>query len=551
MSSHRFKESAEYEAWRKENAARRLSRKADVNGVWNNMFTVVVYPSTENDDDAVSTTIASLAAQDYLNIEAIVLGGSEAEIVGQHDFTTLRGLFVEPLTRLENLFGAAKTARRWRGDYIMIVPVGTTFDEDAFRLLNAACNPDSLGKIPDVVICDFDAPDLETGAKIPSFVPGWDPDLIQCVDYIRSSFIFSPEIFETVCQADRPKTLHDWLCCLATGRSKAEIRHLAEPLVHLPAAAAEGPVRIFEPSHPCPVSGGDNQAADMALIIPNKNQPELLKKCLGVLDFSTQFRVELIIVDNASSDPETLAIYEQAKTRHGAKIVPMDQRFNFSRMINLGVAASRADVVLLLNNDVEIRNAHALEQILAHARRPEVGVVGTQLSYADGTVQHAGVILREFHWEPGSPIRALHVMRHASSTDVGYMYELSAIRNYQAVTGAVLATRREIFDRIGGFDEVMLPVEFNDIDYCLKAGEAGYRVICLPLDEVYHYESSSRGVSQPDPLSREIDTVMSDRWRSVVRGDKFRNRWVHTGDTKQAKFPWSMLKEYLENFRAC
>jgi hypothetical protein len=119
---------------------------------------------------------------------------------------------------------------------------------------------------------------------------------------------------------------------------------------------------------------------------------------------------------------------------------------------------------------------------------------------------------------------------------------LSSVRNYQAVTGALMASRRDVFLKIGGFDEVHLPVEFNDVDYCLRARKAGYRVLCLPLDGVFSFESLTRGTELSPEVARMQQAAMAcmaDRWREEFRHDPYRNPWVELGDVPQARFPWS------------
>jgi len=246
-------------------------------------------------------------------------------------------------------------------------------------------------------------------------------------------------------------------------------------------------------------------------------------------------------VDNASDEAAVHALYRDVAARHGVRVVPMNQTFNYSRMVNLGVAATRAEVVLLLNNDVEITAPDLLEQIAAHAARPEVGVVGSRLLYPDGTVQHAGMLLR-----PGSshdhPVRAEHVLRGAPGSADGYLYRLRTIRNYQCVTGALQAMRREVFDRVGGYDEVELPVEFGDVDFCLRVRAAGWRVIALPLDGIVHRESSTRGTASPPAviaMRTAAMKVLAARWPEALARDPFRNPWVDVGETPEARFPWS------------
>ena len=251
--------------------------------------------------------------------------------------------------------------------------------------------------------------------------------------------------------------------------------------------------------------------------------------------------MELVIVDNASDDPDVLTMYAQLRERYDAKIISMNQRFNFSRMINLGVACSTSEILLFLNNDVQITTPGLVEQVVAHVLRREVGVVGTKLLYGDGSVQHGGILLKEGHGG-AQTMCALHVLRGAERNDPGYLNALSSVRNYQAVTGALMATRREVFMGVGGFDEVHLPVEFNDIDYCLRVRRAGYRVLCLPLDGIFHFESSTRGSdASPEVLQMRQAAMacMRARWREQFRHDPYSNPWVELGDVPRAWFPRS------------
>jgi GT2 family glycosyltransferase len=139
-------------------------------------------------------------------------------------------------------------------------------------------------------------------------------------------------------------------------------------------------------------------------------------------------------------------------------------------------------------------------------------------------------------------VRAEHVLRGAPADADGYLYQLRTIRNYQCVTGALHMMRRDVFDRLGGFDEVAFPVEFGDVDFCLRARRAGYRVLALPLDGVVHRESSTRGRDSPPPvvaMRTAAKEIIAERWPEAVAEDPYRNPWVEAGEVPQARFPWS------------
>ena len=480
----------------------------------------------------LEATLRSLLQQTYRNIEVLLVEGLVGDSRHAEAFAAYRGLFFEPALSHLDILRDSRVNRLWRGSYLMFARAGTVFDTDAFAMLNRALTA-SGSDGTDVLLCDYDRVTGPDEFSQPSFTPGWDPDLIQSQDYIETAFVASRGLIRRHrAQASSCASLHDWLCMLAQEEHQLVTRHVTETLVHLP--------QLDVPSSPraAVLYALPARKADVAVIIPNRNRPDLLAQCLRFMEFPNHFRTELVIVDNASDDPSVLAIYAQLRERHAAKIVSMNQRFNFSRMVNLGVAASTSETILLLNNDVQITVPGLIEQIVTHALRREVGVVGTKLLYGDGSVQHGGILLREGRGG-AQTMCALHVLRGAGRNDSGYLNALSSVRNYQAATGALMASRREVFMEVGEFDEVHLPVEFNDIDYCLRVRKAGYRVLCLPLDGIFHFESSTRGSdSSPEVLQMRQAAMacMSERWRKQFRHDPYGNPWVELGDVPRAWF---------------
>jgi len=484
-------------------------------------------------------TLASLRAQHYRNIEVLVAGMICDVPADAADFSSYRGLFFEPALSPLDLLASPDADRLWRGSHVVFARAGTEFAPDAFELFNAALNPAPNQAPPELVLYDHDRLDGAGEFTAPHLKPGWDPDLICAFDYIETAFLASRAIVRAQRTEPRPQSLQAWLCGIARSTRQPVTRHIAEPLMHMPASAPrpvlQAAVPAAKPALP------DAGLPSMAIVIPNRNSSELLKRCVRFLEFANSFRPELVVVDNASDEPALHALYDDLRARHGARIVPMNLPFNFSRMVNLGVAASSADVVLLLNNDVEITAPGLLEEILANALRPEVGVVGSRLLYPDGTTQHAGMTLR-----PGSEseydVLAEHLLRGAPRTADSYLHQLRTVRNYQCVTGALQAVRRDVFHRVGGYDEISLPVEYGDVDFCLRVRRAGLRVIALPLDNIIHAESATRGTESPPPvieMRRAAKRIMAKRWPDAVAHDPFRNPWVLVGEVPEARFPWS------------
>jgi GT2 family glycosyltransferase len=243
----------------------------------------------------------------------------------------------------------------------------------------------------------------------------------------------------------------------------------------------------------------------------------MLRKAVAFIAQLQGIDLELVIVDHRSRDPELHSFYRELEGKMSFQLVAYDRGFNYSVMINRGVEVATRPVIVMMNNDVVITEAESFLKLVTEAMRPEVGVVGSKLLYHNETIQHVGVHLIE-----GG--HADHILRHVRDDDPAYQEILSQVCDYQAVTGALMASRREVFDAVEGFNEVFLPIEYNDVDYCLKVREMGYRVICLPLKKVYHLESASRG-KDLDEMSRlirsEASRYMALRWAREFQSDPF------------------------------
>lgn len=219
----------------------------------------------------------------------------------------------------------------------------------------------------------------------------------------------------------------------------------------------------------------------------------------------------VIVADPAGLQPSSVAAL--AGTRHRVITVAADGPFNFSRKINAGVAASAGEHVLLFNDDIEPIDRDWMTAMLEYSQDPAIGAVGAQLLYPDGRLQHVGMLLGV----SGVAAHAYH--QHPGSTQ-GYFGSVIGPRNVSAVTAACLMTRRAVFDEAGGFDETF-PIDFNDVDYCLRVRRAGYRIVYTPYARLYHHESASFGARQQDQAG--IDE-MRRRWAEAIANDPYYNR---------------------------
>jgi GT2 family glycosyltransferase len=187
-----------------------------------------------------------------------------------------------------------------------------------------------------------------------------------------------------------------------------------------------------------------------------------------------------------------------------------DGPFNFSHKMNVGAAQARGTHLLLLNDDVEVIGSDWMSAMLEYSQQPEIGAVGAKLLYPDGRLQHIGIVL-------GVGAAAGHAFHQHAGASPGYASSAVSVRNYSAVTAACLMTRREAFERVGGFDE-RLAVDFNDVDYCLRLREAGYRIVFTPFATLYHHESASFG---PRTQNEKEIALMRSRWGAAMANDPY------------------------------
>lgn len=419
---------------------------------------------------------------------------------------------------------------------------------DALQEVAAAigCHPDAR-----LFYTDEDKID-ESGQRFaPHFKPAWNPDLLRSLNYIAHFLVVDAELVRAVgglrseCDGSQdhdlalrcierlghgqivhiPKVLYHWRTvagstALGVGQKayalEAGRRAIADHLARTGHAAdvhllADGRYRVerhlpVEPPH-------------VAVVIPTRDRLDLLRTCIdGVLGNTRYPSFEILVVDNGSTDPETLAYLEQVVRAGKVSVLPYPAPFNFSAIVNRGVRATASDVVCLLNNDIVPINADWLREMVSQSLRAKVGVVGSMLYYPDDTIQHAGVILGMGGVAGHSHVR----MRRGSD---GYLSRARVVQNLTAVTGACMVFRREVFDAVDGFDE-QLPVAFNDIDFCMRVHARGHFNVWTPFAELYHHESASRGHEDTPAKQARFAleaAFMRHRWGDALAHDPYYN----------------------------
>ena len=328
----------------------------------------------------------------------------------------------------------------------------------------------------------------------------------------------------------------DLLLALGGWRDVADADHdlalrfaaAAPAILHLPYPAYIGPKRPRQPLlKPAPTP---RAWPKVSVIIPSRDAPDLIGRVLDGLFAGTDYPdFDVTIIDNGSTDARTLARYAAADPRR-LRVDIRPAPFNFSRAVNRGAALSDGGLLLLLNNDVDVVEPGWLKEMVACLDYPQAAIVGAKLLYPDGTLQHAGVIAGlggyAGHWHIGLP-----------ADTPGPQGRLGARQSLSVVTGACLLVTRACFARLGGFDEETFPIAYNDVDFCLRAGALGFRVVWTPFATLIHHESASRGSDEtPENRARFLadKAALQARHRTDALEDRAYNPWAARGSSD----PW-------------
>ncbi|ACL56831.1 glycosyltransferase family 2 protein [Methylobacterium nodulans] len=392
--------------------------------------------------------------------------------------------------------------------------------------------PDALAQLADAL----DEADLvyadeevETGAGLrPRLKPAWSPDLALATGYPGRPLLIARPLLES-CGWDPAQGLRALAPAAFLAVAPERVRHVARLLCRRPDAPEE-PVADLAAALQRAGSTATlrREGADLlwplpappplvSVVIPTRDRPDLIRVAVrGVLEETDYPALELVLVDNGSVDPEVAAFYAGLATDARVRRLDRPGPFNFSALVNAGVAASRGAVVVLLNNDVAVREPRWLAEMVRLAVRPGIGAVGAKLLYGNGRLQHAGVVV-------GLGGRAGHILRNRPADTPGHLGRLRVTHEVAGVTAACLAVTRAAFDRVGGFDAEDFAVDFNDIDFCLRLREAGLRNLWTPHAVLDHHESVSRGPSVGAARVRfEAEAErFAARWRGVIRDDPY------------------------------
>lgn len=516
-------------------------------------FSVLV-PLYNTPESFLKAMIESVQAQTYKNWELCLADGSDGEhsFVGEICRKYADGDKRIKYEKLEKNLGISENTnaciRMATGEYIALFDHDDLLHPSAlYEVMRAICEHGA-----DFIYTDENTFSEEPrDAYNPHFKPDFSPDTLRSYNYICHLSVFSRELLDSVGYfRSEYDGSQDYDLILRLTEKAKKVFHIRKILYYWrahknsvaqdvgakPYTVAAAKKALAAHLERCGLKGEvlDSSVPTtyhikyeidgnplISVIIPNKDHTDDLDICLKSLYEKSSYKsFEVIIVENNSTEKETLEYYEKIKQRYeNLKVVIWTGIFNYSAINNFGVSYAKGEYILLLNNDVEIINGSCLEEMLMFAQRKDVGAVGAKLYYSDDTVQHAGVIL-------GLGGTAGHAHKHFGRSHPGYMARASIAQNLTACTAACLMMRRDVFDEVGGLDE-SFEVAFNDVDLCMKIRKKGYLVVFTPYAELYHYESKSRGNdSTPEKLERfrgEIDRFKEKWQKQLDDGDPYYN----------------------------
>lgn len=554
----RFQDTEEvYNVWRKKYIpnTRKLKKQRAEKLAYEPCISIIV-PTYKTPEKFLKEMIDSVRNQSYENWELCIGDGSVTEdtvknVVESYQKKDKR---IKMLCLSENLGIAGNTNAALSiatGDYIALLDHDDILAPDALYEVVKWMNEHYKDET-DVIYTDEDKVSFDLKDYFePHFKSDYNLDLIRSNNYICHLFVARKNIVDQVggfrkeydgsqdydfilrCIEQSkhiehvPKVLYHWRChpgstaanqeskmyCYEAGKRAIEdhLKRMGEDDCQVVMTEHLGFYHVIYPIR---------EQKKVSIIIPNKDQKEILERCIESVIQKTDYKnYEIIIVENNSTTNEIFEYYKTIEQRENIRVVIWKDKFNYSAINNFGVKYANGEYLLFLNNDIEVIRENWLSEMLANVQRKEVGIVGAKLLYPDNMVQHAGVII-------GMGGIAGHPLSRHPADDCGYFARGIIQQNLNAVTAACMLTKKEVYEKVKGFEE-KLAVAFNDIDFCLKVRKAGYLIVYDPEALLYHHESISRGkedtLEKRNRFEGEVD-YMAKKWKDVLeKGDEYYN----------------------------
>lgn len=484
---------------------------------------VVITALRDSDPERLRRAIGSVRQQSYPHRAIVVVGDDLPADLGT-DVALVRVASANPGSGIDLLKAAAEACQ---ASHVMPLSPDDLLAKDALFWIAQA-----LGKTPGarMVYADHDLIDAQGRRCDPWLKPQWNTDQAYAQDFVSPAVVFDRTrvLQSRIPQGAGPAGFALALDMAAGDAGGRHIVHCPRVAVHCrshPDQVESRPERKIAVARQLEGQGaqlGDGLfgAIDViwplpaelplvTIVVPTRDRLDLLRPCLtSVLGLTDYPRFEVIVVDNGSTQTETLAYFAELAGDPRVRVVRDDRPYNFAALNNAAFRGCRGDVLCMLNNDTEVISPGWLTAMVRHAVRPHVGAVGAKLLYADRTLQHAGVVI-------GMGCAAGHAHRNLSNDDPGYFLQPHIQRRATAVTAACLVVERDKFERVGGLDEETFAIAFNDVDFCLKLDAAGLTNIYEPNAVLWHYESQSRerdnAPGRREAFDREL-SALQQRW---------------------------------------
>lgn len=479
-------------------------------------------------EQRVHATLRGLRQQLYPNWRATVIldaacGITAADAVRQA---------ADPRIEIARDPDAGSPAAAWT----VAVAVGVLLRPHALYLiaLAAAEHPDAT-----LIYGDEDRIGPAGLRRDPYFKAGYSPELARATDYLGPCVAIRGAAAEL--PAYRSGDAMTWLRSVTTARAPGGAVRIPFVLYHDALAPRPQPDPPPAPAIP------DSALPAVTIIVPTKDRLDLIRPCLDSLLALTDYppeRRELVVVDNGSSDPATLAYLSATESTGAARLIRDPRPFNFSLINNDAAATASGDLLVFLNNDTQIVNGAWLRRLVGYAIRDDIGAVGLKLIYPNRRVQHIGIVLC------GSTGGDAHV---GIATDApGYRGLAQQTHEVAAVTGACLAVRTALFREIGGFD-TEFPGNYSDVILCLDLLARGYRNLVVADVEMIHHESqtrrffhSNRRLSQAHKAASGLAVA---RYPDLFRDDPFYNPNLSWWRPYSLAFPPRVTKPWRKSRR--
>jgi O-antigen biosynthesis protein len=517
-------------------------------------FFSIVTPVFNTDEKVLKDCIDSVKQQSFTNWELILVDDCSTKLETQDLLRSELGR--DPRVKIyfseKNLHIAEASnlgVRYSRGKFIGLLDHDDTLTPYSLERVYSEIEKSRLPV--DVVYSDEDKIDFDGTYCDPYFKPSWSPEHLLSVMYLLHFLVFRRSLFLSIDGfRDIFSGAQDYDLALRLTAKARKIVHIPEILYHW--RKVEGSASAEIDAKPYALINGKKALEDhisngkiggvvtdgllkgffrVRYSIPANTKVTLLILSAGASRV-VDGRGEIVLLDNflksiaqktSYGDYEVLVVHNNElsegslnliESLKGKAIAANDNLpFNYARRINYAFSQVKTEYVIALNDDLEVINADWIESLIEWLSDEQIGIVGPRLLYPDNTVQHSGVsLLNNFKG-------ATHHFYKMPKDEIGYNGYTHLVRNYAAVTGAVMATKKSLFNLVGGFD-TRLSTDYNDVDFCLKLYEQGYRTVFTPHCELYHFESST--IKRSSQSSLELD-IFNSKWSGLVSSDPYIN----------------------------